>query len=336
MRNRAANIFSGLENALVDVVMAFRQRSGNPARTRVLLGPESWVVTDRGGKQTKIPAGDRAQLAKLVGDADVEIELPLEQAFFRDLDPLPQESEPYISDIVRHQIERLVPWKADDVIYGHAVAHRDERLIVTLAAISRSIHADVLNALHEKRAHIVCRRSDPNLPPIVVGSSSDHSENRARIARMIRRALVVALLIVASGVAVTTLANGQMDDRIRELEQSVADTRRQLVAAAEARRTGEGEIRKLIDRRKNAPYLVLVLDALSQVIPDDTFLTELRLEGNVVRMVGLSRNVAGLVPLIETSRVLKDPVFFAATVRQQEEQRDRFHLEVRVATGAGK
>jgi general secretion pathway protein L len=80
---------------------------------------------------------------------------------------------------------------------------------------------------------------------------------------------------------------------------------------------------------------VLALDALSAALPDDTWLSELRLAEGRLRMTGISHNVAGLVPMIEGSPGFTDATFFAPTTRLPGSQGDRFHLEARLVPAEG-
>ena len=57
-----------------------------------------------------------------------------------------------------------------------------------------------------------------------------------------------------------------------------------------------------LKRRLNTPVAVLAVEALSGTLPDDTYLTELRIAEGRIRLTGVSRSVARLVPLLEALR----------------------------------
>ena len=53
---------------------------------------------------------------------------------------------------MRHQLERLTPWRASDVLYTYQIASagaEDSRLVVTLSATARSLHRRLLDALSD-------------------------------------------------------------------------------------------------------------------------------------------------------------------------------------------
>src|SRR5262249_6081744 len=118
----------------------------------------------------------------------------------------------------------------------------------------------------------------------------------------IRRALVAFFMI--SGLAATVsmgysaVALGSLDAERQLLARKVAARRAAL-------RTGPDfsvSAQRALERRKQSvPSTVIVLEALSQILPDHTFVTELRVEGDKLQIVGITRDAPALIALIEQS-----------------------------------
>ena len=86
-----------------------------------------------------------------------------------------------------------------------------------------------------------------------------------------------------------------------------------------------------LERRKyETPASVIVLEALSQLLPDHTYVTELHLAGTKLQIVGITRDAPSLIPLIEQSQHFTRATFYAPTTRSPSDPGERFHIEARV------
>src|SRR5262249_55583625 len=87
----------------------------------------------------------------------------------------------------------------------------------------------------------------------------------------------------------------------------------------------------MLDRRKQeTPATVIVIEALSGILPDHTYVTELRVEGNRLQVIGVTQDAPGLIRLIEQSPHFTRATFFAPTTRAPTDPAERFHTEARI------
>ena len=301
-----------------------------------LQHPNGQPVAERlqlGGTAPEIPTA----AAALVKDGDVDVVLPVEELLVRALDPLPAQSKPYLDGIVRHQLERLTPWRASDVLYDYQTAPvgpEDSRLVVTIAATARSLHRrrlEQLASLHPRNVRLVFREAvegkDVTID-VTGGGGSKLREQRMRRAIGWSAAALGTVSLLA--VILLTVVWQRTGATLETVEREVADLRAKLAASGPAVSRGDRDIEAVFDRRLNTPFSVLALDALSESLPDDTWLTEFRIAEGRVRMSGISRSVSGLVPLLETSPSFAEATFFAPTTRLPDNQGDRFHLDAKL------
>ena len=104
-------------------------------------------------------------------------------------------------------------------------------------------------------------------------------------------------------------------------------------AASFARATtavANSALAKLARRKNQTPADVIVLEALSNVLPDNTYVTELRIEGDKVQVVGITNDAPSLIRLIEQSPHFSRATFFAPTTRAPSDPGDRYHIEARI------
>jgi general secretion pathway protein L len=335
-------------DGLVDAWIAASDRLRRGRRVALVRSGEGYAIERRGGRRAKDllrlqtaehgPYFVPAELAATLRNHDIDLVLAGDEVLVRTLDPLPGESRLYLDSIVHHQLERVAPWRADDVLHTYRVAPVEsggDRLSVTVIATARSMHAQVLDALRALRPRelrLLCRNEQFGRETVAI--PVDHgAAAAARQARLRGRiAAAVALLVVAA-----LGAGGFMgwtwyrtDAELTAVAAEIAAQRQRLMAARPTAQAGDRDLKAMVERRWNTPFAVLALDALTHALPDDTWLTDLRLSDGRVRMTGVSRNVAELVPLIGASAAFADATFFAPTARLPDGQGDRFHLEARV------
>lgn len=295
---------------------------------------------ERSNDDTRLVPAEAAQTIK---DHDVDVVLKSDDLLVRTLDPLPPESRPYLDNIVRHQLERLVPWRADNVLHSYRVGTagtRDERLAVTVCATARSLHAAILEALAALAPRKV-RLVYPDVPQVggeVAIDINGGGRSSDRIRRIRRAAVAATLAVLVIGIgALAYLGNSWLnaDDVIAANDQSIAGLHKQLTARGAGNPAANRDLDMILARRRAQPPVALVIEALSATLPDDTWLTELQIADGNVRVSGVSHNVAQLVPLVEGSPLFAEATFFAPTTRLPDGASDRFHLQARLLPAGG-
>jgi len=137
-------------------------------------------------------------------------------------------------------------------------------------------------------------------------------------------ALTLVLMVAAAAVRLDRLAeeSARLDDslRIAMAEAGKADRLREEIDALSR------EIGGFLDRKRNTPPLLAVLNELARLLPDHTWAQELHLRGAEVRISGQSASAAGLVELIEYSPMFRKANFTSPITRNPNEDKERFHL----------
>jgi len=79
----------------------------------------------------------------------------------------------------------------------------------------------------------------------------------------------------------------------------------------------------------------MVLEALTRALPDATYVTEFRIEGDKVQVVGMTQDAASLIRLMEQSPQFTRATFFAPTTHAANETGERFHIEAHITAYFG-
>lgn len=263
----------------------------------------------------------------------VEIVLQPVRFLFRPYE-LPKRASEFMEGIIRSQIDRLTPWNASEAFYKWTapVASAGERITVTIIATARATLAPLIEAISDAGvASIELKTTTPEPVPAEVVVYSHSGRANAQIDR-IRQVLI--MLFAVSGIAalgamlVSGFLSPYYDDQLEQAQKRVAD-RRALARAGTA--AGSNSALDLLERRKqSSPSSVMVLEALSALLPDHTYATEMRIDGDKVQVVGLSSDAPSLIKLLEQSPHFAQASFFAPTTRAPGDPAERFHIEAKI------
>ena len=246
---------------------------------------------------------------------------------------LPSRAAEFLNGIVRAQIDRLTPWNAADVAFGcsRPIESGPDRLVVTIAATALSFLKPYVDAITKLGAHSLAILTTPPQagPSAVPISVLDLRTRGALEIGRIRKALMITLAACAIATIATVTAAVIIDASLELRQDELAQKLARLRAAIGTRDGGASSTdRQALERRKyDSSSAVMVLDVLSGLLPDHTYVTELRIEANKLRLIGVTRDAPSLIELIEQSGRFTRANFFAPTTRSPSDASERFHIE---------
>ena len=102
-----------------------------------------------------------------------------------------------------------------------------------------------------------------------------------------------------------------------------------------ARNMKISQITAIRNEKRGAVPLVSVLEELSRVVPDTTWLTDIEISGDEVTFSGFSASAAALIPLLEESKMFRTPTFRSPVVRVANQIGERFTIGMEVEAADG-
>jgi general secretion pathway protein L len=272
-------------------------------------------------------------LATMFRGSRVEIILQPKRFLLRPIE-LPARAADFLDGIVRAQIDRLTPWSASEAVFGCSapIASGADGITTVIAATTRKValsYVQAVSAFHPAAVAICTEVAEHNAGLVKVFEQKARGHlDAARLSRALLIALGVAAAGALSSVVAAAYVGGNLAAQESELAQQISQRRAAIRAGGDG---GDHSPVAALERRKyETPASVIVLDALSRILPDHTYVTELHLAGNKLQIVGITRDAPSLIPLIEQSQHFTRATFYAPTTRSASDPGERFHIEARV------
>ena len=250
---------------------------------------------------------------------------------------LPRRAVEFLDGIIRAQIDRLTPWATGEAVFGwgRPVDNASDRIsVITVVATARAMVRPFLQAASELGAASIAILTIPVDGGVAAGRIKVYDQSvrgmldPARVSRMLLIVLIAAAAIASVAVAADMVVGDSLETQQLDLTRRINERRAALRLGQD---NSARSATSLLDRRKReTPASVIVIEALSEILPDHTYVTELRVEGNKLQIVGVTRDAPGLIGLIEKSAHFSRATFFAPTTRAPSDPGERFHIEARI------
>jgi general secretion pathway protein L len=316
-------------------------RMVSPRVVRLVEADDGGFTVEAAGKAENVPSriafADGAlsapNLAALFRGSRVEIVLQSRRFLLRPLE-LPARAADFLEGIVRAQIDRLTPWSAAEAVFGCSApaAGGAESITTMIAATTRKVattYVQAVSGFHPSAIAVCTDIAERNIGRVKVFEQKARGHlDAARLSRALSIALGVAAVAALLSVAVAAYVANDLGAQEDELARQISARRAAIRAGADG---GDRSPVAALERRKSeTPASVIVLDALSRVLPDHTYVTELHLAANKLQIAGFTHDAPSLIPLIEQSQHFTRATFYAPTTRAPSDPGERFHIETRV------
>ena len=308
-----------------------------PADVDLMAAPGQPVEPHR-SRLVAVVEADRplsAEVAQLARSGFVILELPGENVAVRRI-AVPAQAREFVDGIVRNQIERLSPWRADQAVYGFAIDPDGEdptalsvRVLIAsrvvmdaardqLAAIGLSVDRIVALLPKGDGAEAVTLWSR-----LVDVSPETRNRTRQRIGIGVAGTIAACLGLGLWAMVSAQFIRAESDDAAMRIDS----LRRQMQAPLTLKSAASLPANQRAWYEKEmSPSAAIVLESLSRALPDTAHLTELSLQGATLSIAGLTSDAPSLIAPLEHSGSLTDVRFSAPTTRGSDDAHFAFHI----------
>ncbi len=291
---------------------------------------------------SQAPEAAHSSVARLVSRSrrrsdQIVLELSEDQVLRRTIE-LPLAARENLREVVSFEMDRYTPFAADEVMFDLRPLSADpdaQTLTVDLAAVPKASAA---------RQQAVAAAW--GLEPDVIRLADEQGSNDSNAGFIFRRPearragfggrLAVALWICAALLAagLVALPLHRQQAVLAELEAHL-DARRSEAAAVQILRRQVAETAGisdlLVDRKRARPAVVALLNEITRLLPDDTWLLQIRMFDDQLTMAGYSSAASSLIPILEGSELFAEVRFEAPVTLDGRIGMERFNLSASIA-----
>jgi general secretion pathway protein L len=269
------------------------------------------------------------------GGSEVVIGLPRESSLRRIVD-LPAPALENLREVLTFEMDRHTPFKSDEVYFDCRVASQDmqnKRIKVDLVVVAKDLADRAIGLatgwrVEPDRLALAGAPEDEeafNLLPAKVGGG--------------RRGIafgVSGILILAPLVALALAVHLPLKQRQALLEEAEVQLRQVREEANESDRLNKQfdkitQRSRFVQQKKSRQFTITeLLDEVTGILPDDTWLLQFARKGQQLTISGYSEKPSALIALLEESEMLSKVSFRSPTTTDPKVGRDRFNISATV------
>ncbi len=276
-----------------------------------------------------------AEWKSVLKGSRLDVSLRSSRFLFRPLD-LPRRAAEFLDAVIRSQIDRLTPWTANDAIFSWSapVDNSADRIHLTVIAAPKAKITPLVRLAEAWEVGSVILYAGPEGGPSATGETKVFEKRMrgsldvARVRRILTNVLLAAAIAAVLSFVAADVIGGQLDSQQQQISRRISE--RRAAMRLNSGISGDSAQTILARRKQTTPSSVMVLEALSEILPDNTYVTELRVEKDKLQIVGITQDAPSLVKLLEQSPQFTRVTFFAPTTRSQNDPGERFHVEARL------
>jgi general secretion pathway protein L len=245
---------------------------------------------------------------------------------------LPAAAADRLREVLGFEIDRQTPFSLNEVYYDARLLGRrgDGQIDAELIVVPRASLDQALDAIGPSlRATLAgVDIADADGLPLAVNLLPGAQRRRRRDPRAALNVGLAAVALVALGAGLWQILDNreagadafEIEAKRRSQEaKKVSAEKKQLVDMVEG-------LRFLQQTRSGRPSAVEVLDELTRRLPDSTYLERVSIEGDKLRISGLSSEAPRLVELLQTSKLWNPMNLDGALLPDPAKGKDRFNL----------
>ncbi len=253
--------------------------------------------------------------------AALDVQISNSEVLMREVS-MPESTEENLYQVIQYEMDRYTPFRNEDVFFDYRVEERikDKQLIkVLLIVVRKEVLNPVINALENSNVHlrniniVDLDNADVSLENVkLLRDYADIGKNKKSPNKWLMATAAGLLLLTAiTPIVMSYVQINKLKSELKDLEGTVQQVKQLQNESAKM----QEQVGYLVKIKEQNPSVIEMLDLLTKVIPDHTYVQRLSLEGGVLSLRGSSASASDLIPIIDQTGLFSD-IRFAAPVTQ--------------------
>jgi general secretion pathway protein L len=247
---------------------------------------------------------------------------------------LPLAAEANLRQVIGFEIDRYTPFRLDQVYYDVHVLDRQtgaRRLQVQITVVLRSVLDPFLERLAQLGlspdvVDVADGNEDINLLPLEKRPSRSRAE-----ARLTGILFLVTLLTLMVAVLLPLWQQRQIEKALGPLVRSAQQEAQKVSELRDNLQEFIQSSRFLVEKKQSAPLVIDILNELTAILPDSTWVEQLEIKDDAVQIRGQSMEASSLIGLVEKSGLFHGVMFLSPVTADRRTGRDRFFLSAQLS-----
>ena len=253
---------------------------------------------------------------------------------------VPRTAKDFIDNVVRFEMDRLTPFKADQVYFDTGSITDEpgtEQCSVELYLVPINKLQTVLVQLNHlgidpdrviPQEFLTHQNSNFNLLP-----NSGETSVQTRYQRFQVGLICINLLLLITVIALPLIEKRTQVEQLTEEVNELRIQAKQVFQIREERQTLFEQQQNFIELKQQQSSVLAIIAELTRILPNEVWLNKISMQGNSLRIQGEAGNASELIALLQNSGQLTDVSFFSPVTQNPRSGKERFMISAQQSGG---
>ena len=244
---------------------------------------------------------------------------------------LPIAAKNNLGNLLRFELDRLTPFKAEEVCFAWRILETRQgegRMTVALEMAPKTLVERAVERVGDHGrsvSRVEIENSNDQKPINLLSETTARQTKKGWISR------ILPLLVFGLAAVAAWLPIDKQRRSIERLDQQIVAIKGTADETLALRKELDSELSKtgfLANAKNDHASMTWMLAELTALLPDQSYLIQLEVNGNSIRLQGLTDKASDLIAILDQSAVFSSPQFRSPVTRDQRSGKERFQITI--------